>query len=77
MRVTGAAILKMQWRVVVFFHLLLHYTSHECCFFFFLLQIPPGIQTDQKIRLGGKGIARVNGYGYGDHYVHIKVKVPK
>lgn len=46
-------------------------------FFFFLLQIPPGIQTDQKIRLGGKGIARVNGYGYGDHYVHIKVKVPK
>ncbi|XP_017314426.1 dnaJ heat shock protein family (Hsp40) member A3b [Ictalurus punctatus] len=41
------------------------------------IAIPPGIQTDQKIRLGGKGIARVNGYGYGDHYVHIKVKVPK
>ncbi|MCI4393334.1 hypothetical protein PGIGA_G00156300 [Pangasianodon gigas] len=41
------------------------------------IAIPPGIQTDQKIRLGGKGIARVNGYGYGDHYVHIKIKVPK
>ncbi|XP_060767353.1 dnaJ heat shock protein family (Hsp40) member A3b [Neoarius graeffei] len=41
------------------------------------IAIPPGIQTDQKIRLGGKGIAQVNGYGYGDHYVHIKVKVPK
>ncbi|KAG7315484.1 hypothetical protein KOW79_021572 [Hemibagrus wyckioides] len=41
------------------------------------IAIPPGIQTDQKIRLGGKGIARVSGYGYGDHYVHIKIKVPK
>ncbi|KAB5526138.1 hypothetical protein PHYPO_G00148300 [Pangasianodon hypophthalmus] len=41
------------------------------------IAIPPGIQTDQKICLGGKGIARVNGYGYGDHYVHMKIKVPK
>lgn len=24
----------------------------------------------------GKGIKRVNGFGHGDHYVHIKVKVP-
>uniref|UniRef100_A0A3B1JQE5 DnaJ homolog subfamily A member 3, mitochondrial n=1 Tax=Astyanax mexicanus TaxID=7994 RepID=A0A3B1JQE5_ASTMX len=41
------------------------------------IPIPPGIQTDQKIRLGGKGIARRNSYGYGDHYIHIKVRVPK
>lgn len=41
------------------------------------IPIPPGIQTDQKIRLGGKGIARMNSYSYGDHYVHIKVRVPK
>ncbi|XP_046697020.1 dnaJ heat shock protein family (Hsp40) member A3b [Silurus meridionalis] len=41
------------------------------------IAIPSGIQVDQKIRLGGKGIARLNSYGYGDHYVHIKVKVPK
>ncbi|KAG7504884.1 dnaJ-like subfamily A member 3, mitochondrial [Solea senegalensis] len=41
------------------------------------LSIPAGIQTDQRIRLGGKGIARVSSYGYGDHYVHVKIKVPK
>ncbi|KAM4820192.1 dnaJ homolog subfamily A member 3, mitochondrial isoform 2-T2 [Thomomys bottae] len=39
--------------------------------------IPPGIQTDQKIRLTGKGIPRINSYGYGDHYIHIKIRVPK
>ncbi|XP_075998898.1 dnaJ heat shock protein family (Hsp40) member A3a isoform X1 [Genypterus blacodes] len=41
------------------------------------LSIPAGIQTDQRIRLSGKGIARVTGYGFGDHYVHVKIKVPK
>ncbi|KAM7333014.1 hypothetical protein ACRRTK_006334 [Alexandromys fortis] len=39
--------------------------------------IPAGIQTDQKIRLSGKGIPRINSYGYGDHYIHIKIRVPK
>ncbi|KAG7460157.1 hypothetical protein MATL_G00218420 [Megalops atlanticus] len=39
--------------------------------------IPPGIQTDQRIRLSGKGIPRVNSYSYGDHYVHIKIRIPK
>ncbi|KAG5279452.1 hypothetical protein AALO_G00077930 [Alosa alosa] len=41
------------------------------------LTIPAGIQTDQRILLSGKGISRVSGYGYGDHYVHIKIKIPK
>ena len=41
------------------------------------VQIPAGIQTDQRIRLSGKGIARVSSHGFGDHYVHIKIKVPK
>ncbi|XP_015667441.1 dnaJ homolog subfamily A member 3, mitochondrial [Protobothrops mucrosquamatus] len=41
------------------------------------VMIPPGIQADQRIRMSGKGIPRVNSYGYGDHYIHIKVKVPK
>ncbi|KAK2833451.1 hypothetical protein Q5P01_017340 [Channa striata] len=41
------------------------------------LSIPAGIQTDHRIRLTGKGIARVSGYGFGDHYVHVKIKVPK
>ncbi|KAM9779847.1 dnaJ heat shock protein family (Hsp40) member A3a [Neosynchiropus ocellatus] len=41
------------------------------------LSIPAGIQTDQRIHLAGKGIARVSGYGFGDHYIHVKVKIPK
>ncbi|XP_072838877.2 dnaJ homolog subfamily A member 3, mitochondrial isoform X1 [Pogona vitticeps] len=39
--------------------------------------IPPGIQAEHRIRMSGKGIPRVNSYGYGDHYLHIKIKVPK
>ncbi|XP_055990971.1 dnaJ homolog subfamily A member 3, mitochondrial isoform X2 [Sorex fumeus] len=39
--------------------------------------IPPGTQSDQKIRMGGKGIPRINSYGYGDHYIHVKIRVPK
>ncbi|KAM6077585.1 dnaJ homolog subfamily A member 3, mitochondrial isoform 2-T2 [Theristicus caerulescens] len=41
------------------------------------IAIPPGIQPDQKIRMSGKGIPKVNSYGYGDHYIHIKIKVPQ
>uniref|UniRef100_UPI00398F7060 dnaJ homolog subfamily A member 3, mitochondrial-like isoform X2 n=1 Tax=Pristiophorus japonicus TaxID=55135 RepID=UPI00398F7060 len=41
------------------------------------ITIPAGIQIDQRIRLSGKGIPKVNSYGYGDHYIHIKVKIPK
>ena len=25
----------------------------------------------------GKGLKRVSGYGYGDHYINIKIKPPK
>ncbi|XP_030068155.1 dnaJ homolog subfamily A member 3, mitochondrial isoform X2 [Microcaecilia unicolor] len=41
------------------------------------ITIPPGVQSDQRICLSGKGIPRVNSYGYGDHYIHIKIRVPK
>ncbi|XP_066496589.1 dnaJ homolog subfamily A member 3, mitochondrial [Tiliqua scincoides] len=41
------------------------------------ITIPPGVQADQKVRMSGKGIPRVNSYGYGDHYIHIKIKIPK
>ncbi|XP_030646536.1 dnaJ heat shock protein family (Hsp40) member A3a [Chanos chanos] len=41
------------------------------------LSIPAGVQADQRIRLSGKGIPRVSGYGYGDHYVHVKIRIPK
>ncbi|KAF6123950.1 DnaJ heat shock protein family (Hsp40) member A3 [Phyllostomus discolor] len=44
---------------------------------FITFRIPPGIQTDQKIRMSGKGIPRINSYGYGDHYIHVKIRVPK
>ncbi|XP_054897570.1 dnaJ homolog subfamily A member 3, mitochondrial-like [Poeciliopsis prolifica] len=40
------------------------------------IAIPSGCQSDQVIRLQGKGIRRMNSYSYGDHYVHIKIKVP-
>ncbi|KAI0225239.1 hypothetical protein LSAT2_023874 [Lamellibrachia satsuma] len=41
-----------------------------------LLNIPPGTSSHTRIRLTGKGISRTHSYGFGDHYVHIKVKVP-
>uniref|UniRef100_A0A4W4HAL9 DnaJ homolog subfamily A member 3, mitochondrial n=1 Tax=Electrophorus electricus TaxID=8005 RepID=A0A4W4HAL9_ELEEL len=41
------------------------------------LAIPAGAQADQRIRLSGKGIPRVSSYGFGDHYIHIKIRVPK
>ncbi|KAM3623858.1 uncharacterized protein V6R79_016397 [Siganus canaliculatus] len=41
------------------------------------IMIPPSCQADQVIRLQGKGIRRMNSYSYGDHYVHVKIRVPK
>uniref|UniRef100_A0A7N6FC85 DnaJ homolog subfamily A member 3, mitochondrial n=1 Tax=Anabas testudineus TaxID=64144 RepID=A0A7N6FC85_ANATE len=41
------------------------------------IMIPSSCQADQVIRLQGKGIRRMNSYSYGDHYVHIKIRVPK
>ncbi|XP_049577838.1 dnaJ homolog subfamily A member 3, mitochondrial isoform X1 [Syngnathus scovelli] len=41
------------------------------------IAIPAGCQADQVIRLQGKGIRKMNSYSYGDHYVHIKIRVPK
>nr|XP_022327662.1 protein tumorous imaginal discs, mitochondrial-like isoform X1 [Crassostrea virginica]XP_022327788.1 protein tumorous imaginal discs, mitochondrial-like isoform X1 [Crassostrea virginica] len=41
------------------------------------LKIPAGTQSHDRIRVSGKGISRVNSYGYGDHYVHFKIKIPK
>jgi len=41
------------------------------------LRIPSGTQPDTVIRLSGKGVTRLRGGGHGDHYVRIKVVVPK
>jgi len=40
------------------------------------IDIPAGTGSHTRIKFKGKGIPKVNGAGAGDHYVHIKVKVP-
>lgn len=37
----------------------------------------PGTASHTRIRLSGKGMKKVNGYGHGDHYVVFKITVPK
>lgn len=41
------------------------------------LRIPSGTQPETVFRLRGKGVPHVRGGGAGDHYVRIKVIVPK
>ncbi|XP_013195480.1 protein tumorous imaginal discs, mitochondrial isoform X2 [Amyelois transitella] len=41
------------------------------------IQIVPGTSSHSSIRLSRKGMKRVSQQGYGDHYVHIKIQVPK
>jgi len=40
------------------------------------IQIPASTSSHTRIRIRGKGLRKVNGFGYGDHYVHLKVKAP-
>lgn len=42
-----------------------------------VLKIPPGTSSHKVFRFPGKGIKRTVGYGNGDHYVHIKIKIPE
>lgn len=41
------------------------------------IQIISGTSSHTRIRLNGKGLKKVDGLGYGDHYVTIKIIVPK
>lgn len=41
------------------------------------LRIPEGTQPDTVIRLRGKGVQQVRGTNRGDHYVRVKVIIPK
>ncbi len=41
------------------------------------LRIPSGTQPETLFRLRGKGVPRLRGGGNGDHYVRIKIHVPK
>ena len=41
------------------------------------IKIEPGTQSGKILRLRGKGIPDVNGYGVGDLLVYIQVWIPK
>uniref|UniRef100_D3TN63 DnaJ homolog l(2)tid, mitochondrial n=1 Tax=Glossina morsitans morsitans TaxID=37546 RepID=D3TN63_GLOMM len=41
------------------------------------LNIEPGTSSHHKILLRNKGLKRVNAHGHGDHYVTIKIEMPK
>ncbi|GAA4303563.1 molecular chaperone DnaJ [Nibribacter koreensis] len=41
------------------------------------IKIDPGTQSGKILRLRGKGIPEVNGYGKGDQLIHINVWTPK
>jgi molecular chaperone DnaJ len=41
------------------------------------LQVPPGVQSGQKMRIAGQGIPALGGKKAGDLYARIKVGVPK
>ncbi|XP_017302619.1 protein tumorous imaginal discs, mitochondrial isoform X1 [Diaphorina citri] len=39
--------------------------------------IEPGSSSHTKIRLKEKGLKKMGSQGYGDHYVHLKVRMPR
>jgi len=41
------------------------------------IKVAPGTQTGAVLRLKAKGIPSVRGRGRGDHFIHLKVEVPK
>ncbi len=41
------------------------------------VRIPSGTQPNSLIRLKGKGVAHLQGSGRGDHYMRVKVVIPK
>lgn len=41
------------------------------------LQIMPGTSSHTKICLNGKGLKRVNAHGQGNHYIDLKIQIPK
>jgi DnaJ-class molecular chaperone len=40
------------------------------------IRVPPGIGSGQKLRLKGQGLT-IRGGGRGDHFVRVKIVVPK
>ncbi len=44
---------------------------------FIKIRIPQGTQPETLVRLSGRGVPHLRGSGRGDHYIRIKVIVPK
>lgn len=42
-----------------------------------VIQIEPGSSSHTVIKLPKKGLKRSNSFGYGDHYVHVHINIPK
>ena len=42
-----------------------------------LLKIPEGTQSNTVFKIRGKGVPKLRGAGHGDHFVNVKVKIPK
>jgi len=40
------------------------------------LKIPAGTQNNAEFKIKGKGVKRLNGWGFGDHYVKVKIEIP-
>uniref|UniRef100_H2ZB35 CR-type domain-containing protein n=1 Tax=Ciona savignyi TaxID=51511 RepID=H2ZB35_CIOSA len=41
------------------------------------LVIKPGTASHERFHFPSKGIKKVNSYGFGDHYVHVRINSPK
>uniref|UniRef100_H2ZB36 Chaperone DnaJ C-terminal domain-containing protein n=1 Tax=Ciona savignyi TaxID=51511 RepID=H2ZB36_CIOSA len=39
--------------------------------------IKPGTASHERFHFPSKGIKKVNSYGFGDHYVHVRINSPK
>jgi molecular chaperone DnaJ len=40
------------------------------------VKIPEGSQAGSRLRIKGLGVARVNGSGRGDMFIHLQVRIP-
>lgn len=41
------------------------------------VKVPPGTQPGSLVRLKGKGLAKLNSTGHGDHFVRVNLQVPQ
>ena len=41
------------------------------------IKVKPGTDSHEIVKLDSKGLKKSSGFGYGDHYVHLKIAIPK